>query len=55
MKTDMSAYGVNELAPEEASAISGGLFWQIVWSASALLAFAAATIAEGAVRGRNRG
>ncbi|WP_192178723.1 hypothetical protein [Mesorhizobium amorphae] len=50
MKEDMSTYGVTELLPEEASAISGGLFWGVVWAAVTLLAFVASTIAEGAVR-----
>ncbi|WP_167391583.1 hypothetical protein [Mesorhizobium temperatum] len=55
MKADMSAYGVTELAPEEASAISGGLFWGVVWAAVTLLAFVAATIAEGVVRDKIQG
>ncbi|WP_280952225.1 hypothetical protein [Mesorhizobium loti] len=32
MTTDISAYGVTELAPEEASAISGGMFWAIAFA-----------------------
>ncbi|WP_172402039.1 hypothetical protein [Ensifer aridi] len=55
MKTDMAAYGVTELTLEEAPAISGGLLWGVVWAAFALLAFAAATIAEGAARDQTHG
>ncbi len=43
MQTDISAYGVVELTPEEASAISGGWFWAAV----AVLAGLAAAIAVG--------
>lgn len=55
MKTDISVYGVTELTPNEASVISGGLFWGVIWAAATLLAFAAATIAEGAVRNKIHG
>lgn len=30
MKTDMAAYGVSELTPNEASATSGGFYWPVV-------------------------
>ncbi|WFU79241.1 hypothetical protein QA645_32705 [Bradyrhizobium sp. CIAT3101] len=43
MKIDMSAYGVTELTPEEASATSGGWFWAI----AGVLAGVAAAIAAG--------
>ncbi|MGY4198927.1 hypothetical protein [Bradyrhizobium sp. USDA 4520] len=43
MKADMSAYGVTELTPEQASATSGGVFWAIV----GVLAGLAAAIAAG--------
>ena len=43
MKTDMSAYGVTELTPQEASATSGGWFWAI----AEVLAGLAASIAAG--------
>ncbi|WP_167391582.1 hypothetical protein [Mesorhizobium temperatum] len=45
MKADMSAYGVTELAPEEASAISGGVFWAIAFAVLGLLGLAAVSIA----------
>lgn len=32
MKAEMSAYGVTELAPEEASKIAGGMFWAIAFA-----------------------
>ncbi|MEV8644046.1 hypothetical protein AB0V79_25265 [Mesorhizobium ciceri] len=44
MKTDLSAYAVTELSPEEASSISGGFFW--ILGAVTLLAFVAASIGE---------
>lgn len=50
MKADLSAYNVTELTPEEASAISGGLFWGVIWAAVTLLAFVAATVGEGVLR-----
>lgn len=57
MKVDISDYGVTELAPEEASAISGGwgLFGAIVFAVVALVGLAAATIAGGAVRWKGHG
>lgn len=48
MKADTSAYGVTELAPKEATATSGGLFWGFVWAGVTLLALVSATIVEGA-------
>ncbi|WP_192178724.1 hypothetical protein [Mesorhizobium amorphae] len=45
MNADMSAYSVTELAPEEASAISGGFFWAIAFAVIGLLGLAAVTIA----------
>ncbi|MCV3211376.1 MULTISPECIES: hypothetical protein [Mesorhizobium] len=52
MKTDMSAYGVNELAPEEASAISGGVFWALAFVVFGVVGLAAVSIAANAVGGR---
>lgn len=57
MKVDMSDYGVTELAPEEASTISGGwgLFGAIVFAVVGLVGLAAATIVGGAVRWKGHG
>lgn len=44
MKAEMSAYGVTELAPEEASAISGGMFWAIAFAILGTLGLAAVSI-----------
>ncbi|NRP75836.1 hypothetical protein ILFOPFJJ_06759 [Ensifer psoraleae] len=52
MKTDMSAYGVTDLTPEEAAAIAGGwgVFGAITFGVVTLVAYAVATIVEGVVR-----
>ncbi len=50
MKTDMSAYGVTELTSDEASATSGGIFWEVAFAIVTMVGLAAATIAEGAIR-----
>ncbi|WP_156918393.1 hypothetical protein [Bradyrhizobium sp. Cp5.3] len=42
MKTDMSAYGVTELTPAEASATSGGVLWGLVAAIVELLVLGAA-------------
>ncbi|WP_181147662.1 hypothetical protein [Ensifer aridi] len=43
MKSDMAAYRVTELTPEEAAETSGG-FWQIAFAVCGFLGFVAATI-----------
>ncbi len=45
MTTDMSAYGVTELSPEEASTISAGFAWAAIAAAFLAAAAAAATVA----------
>ncbi|MFA1628146.1 hypothetical protein ACDY96_37110 [Rhizobium mongolense] len=57
MNTDMSAYAVTHLTPEEASAIAGGwgLFGAIAFAVIALGGLAAATIAEGVIRSKHHG
>lgn len=45
MKSDISAYRVTELTPEEASATSGGMFWAIAFVFIGFIGFVAATIA----------
>ncbi|MGX5851674.1 hypothetical protein ACWGTO_32140 [Mesorhizobium sp. PL10] len=42
MNEYMPSYGVTELAPEEASAISGG-YWGLLWAGAAIAAYVAAT------------
>ncbi|MGX5851673.1 hypothetical protein ACWGTO_32130 [Mesorhizobium sp. PL10] len=44
MRTDMSAYGVTELAPEEATAVSGGMFWAIGFAIFGVFGLAGVTI-----------
>ncbi|QIA25207.1 MULTISPECIES: hypothetical protein [Mesorhizobium] len=44
MKAEMSAYGVTELVPEEASAISGGMFWAIAFAILGTFGLAAVSI-----------
>ncbi|TCN27563.1 MULTISPECIES: hypothetical protein [Sinorhizobium] len=45
MKSDMAAYCVTELTPEEASGTSGGMFWAIAFVVIGFVGFVAATIA----------
>ncbi|WP_167371639.1 hypothetical protein [Rhizobium tibeticum] len=44
MNSDMSSYSVTELAPEEASATSGGMFWAIGFAIFGIVGLAAVTI-----------
>ncbi|MGX9120837.1 hypothetical protein ACWTU6_30020 [Mesorhizobium sp. BHbsci] len=43
MNEYMPSYGVTELAPDEAAAISGGVFWGLLWVGAAIAAYVAAT------------
>ncbi|MCC8958016.1 hypothetical protein H8B02_32695 [Bradyrhizobium sp. Pear77] len=45
MKTNMSAYGVTELSPEEASATSGGMFWVALGAIARTVVLGAAAVA----------
>ncbi|UVC15497.1 hypothetical protein [Mesorhizobium onobrychidis] len=53
MKAGMSAYGVTELAPEEASAISGGMIWALVFAFLGTFGLAAVSIIAKAVDGNH--
>jgi hypothetical protein len=44
MKADISALGVTELTPEEASATSGGVLWAVGFAIVGVVGLAAAAI-----------
>ncbi|ARO32782.1 hypothetical protein NXC14_PA00526 (plasmid) [Rhizobium sp. NXC14] len=46
MKSDMAAYHVTELTPEEASGTSGGMAWEIAFGVIGLAGVLAVIIAE---------
>ncbi|MGY4198926.1 hypothetical protein [Bradyrhizobium sp. USDA 4520] len=45
MTINMSAYGVTELTPEEASATSGGMFWVALGAIVGVVMLGAAAVA----------